>query len=216
VDYAPAPFGIALRLSSTLGDPLSHFNRAPAPFSPSAVPEETGLLDVSQEEHRRIRHTRDQSRRIADGRRFGELLIGERIITAAQLETALRLQAASRTYTPLGQVLLFSNKVITRQQLNALLHRHNKRSWLGDPLKTGSITAYNYTMRSHFSRRTPMPVGQALIRLGYVSETTMRDALCTQLHINFFDWIRLDRSGCPPDLDALCGWHPALKCERIV
>ena len=40
-----------------------------------------------------------------------------------------------------------------------------------------------------------MPIGQVLIRLGYVSETTMRDALCTQLHINFFDLdpIAIDR-----------------------
>ena len=32
-----------------------------------------------------------------------------------------------------------------------------------------------------------MPLGRALITLGYLNETTMRDALCTQLHVNFFD-----------------------------
>jgi hypothetical protein len=32
-----------------------------------------------------------------------------------------------------------------------------------------------------------MPLGQALVRLGYVTDMMMRDALCTQLHVNFFD-----------------------------
>jgi type IV pilus assembly protein PilB len=30
-------------------------------------------------------------------------------------------------------------------------------------------------------------LGKALISLGYIDEITMRDALCTQLHMNFFD-----------------------------
>jgi hypothetical protein len=32
-----------------------------------------------------------------------------------------------------------------------------------------------------------MPIGLALIRQGALNEMTMRDALCTQLHVNFFD-----------------------------
>ena len=61
------------------------------------------------------------------GRRFGEVLVEECIITAEQLEAALRLQAVSPTYVPIGQVLL-ANKLVTRRQLDALLHRHKKRS----------------------------------------------------------------------------------------
>jgi Type II secretion system (T2SS), protein E, N-terminal domain len=121
------------------------------------------------------------------GRRFGEVLVEEMIITAAQLETALRLQAASRTYVPLGQVLL-AKKFITRKQLNSLLHRHRKRSRLGEILvKAGSITRDQLHEALVFQRKRPMPIGQALIQLGYLTESRMRDALCTQLHINFFD-----------------------------
>jgi hypothetical protein len=130
------------------------------------------------------------------GRRFGEVLVEESIITAAQLDAALRQQASARSYVPIGQVLL-ANKVITRRQLNALLHRHKKRSRLGDILvKAGEITAEQLHDALGQQRKTPMPIGQMLIRLGYVSETTMRDALCTQLHINFFDLdsITIDRA----------------------
>jgi hypothetical protein len=120
-------------------------------------------------------------------RRFGEVLLDENLITAAQLETALRLQAASRTYVPIGQVLLAS-KILTRKQLNTLLHRHKKRSRLGDILvKAGRITAEQLHTALNHHRHAPMPLGQALVRLGFVTDMTMRDALCTQLHVNFFD-----------------------------
>ena len=120
-------------------------------------------------------------------RRFGEILVEEKIITEAQLEAALRLQAVSQTYVPIGQVLL-ANKLITRKKLNALLHRHKRRSRLGEILlKARRITAEQLNEALALQRRTPMPIGQALIKLRYVNEATMRDALCTQLHINFFD-----------------------------
>ena len=122
-----------------------------------------------------------------NGRRFGEVLLDENLITAAQLETALRLQAASRTYVPIGQVLLASN-ILTRKQLTALLHRHKKRCRLGDILiKAGRITTDQLHAALTHHRRSPMPLGQALVRLGYVTDMMMRDALCTQLHVNFFD-----------------------------
>lgn len=128
-------------------------------------------------------------------RRFGELLVQDNVITSDQLDAALRLQSVSRTYQPIGQILLH-NKFITRRQLNALLHRHRKRSRIGEVLmKAGRITAVQLDAALALQRKTPMPVGQALIRLGAVSEMTMRDALCTQLHVNFFDLdaINIDR-----------------------
>lgn len=120
-------------------------------------------------------------------RRFGELLVDEHVITGAQLDAALRLQSVSRTYVPIGQVLL-ANKFITRRKLNTLLHRHGKRSRLGEVLiKAGRVTPAQIEAALALQRTTPMPIGQALIRLGALSEMTMRDALCTQLHVNFFD-----------------------------
>lgn len=167
---------------------VSHFSRGPKP-APSVIPRSVPVMQrtagpgaataaaacaISEQES-------------PSARRLGEVLLDENLITAAQLETALRLQAASRTYVPIGQVLL-AGKILTRKQLNALLHRHNKRSRLGDILlKAGRITADQLHAALTHHRRSPMPLGQALVRLGYVTDMMMRDALCTQLHVNFFD-----------------------------
>ncbi|TMQ17694.1 MAG: hypothetical protein E6K82_20940 [Candidatus Rokuibacteriota bacterium] len=178
---------------------MSHFSQDPkavSPFSRGPKPSrEPANGTPANGTPATVPTTAPAAQESPSGRRFGEVLVEEKIITTAQLETALRLQAAARTYVPLGQVLL-ANKVITRRQLNALLHRHKKRSRLGDILvKAKEITPEQLHEALVEQRKTPMPIGQVLIRLGYVSETTMRDALCTQLHINFFDLdpIAIDR-----------------------
>jgi Type II secretion system (T2SS), protein E, N-terminal domain len=118
-------------------------------------------------------------------RRFGELLVEDAVITQEQLDAALRLQTVARVYVPIGQVLLM-NKLITRKKLNALLNRHGKRSRLGAILvKAGRITVAQ--LEEALAHRARMPLGRALITLGYLDEIAMRDALCTQLHVNFFD-----------------------------
>jgi hypothetical protein len=120
-------------------------------------------------------------------RRFGELLVADGVITQDQLDAALRLQTVAHAYMPIGQVLL-ANKLITRKKLNALLYRYGKRSRLGAILmKAGHITAAQLEEALAHQRRAHMPLGRALISLGYLDEITMRDALCTQLHVNFFD-----------------------------
>ena len=120
-------------------------------------------------------------------RRFGELLVADGVITQDQLDAALRLQSVARSYMPLGQVLL-ANKLITRKTLNGLLHRWGKRSRLGEILvKAGRITPAQLEEALAYQRRMHMPIGKALITLGYIDEMAMRDALCTQLHVNFFD-----------------------------
>jgi len=123
----------------------------------------------------------------ANGRRFGDLLVEAKLITPAQLDTALRLQARARVYLPLGQVLV-AEKIITRKQLTALLQRHRKRSRLGQILiKAGCIIEPQLNDALALQSRTRVPLGRALTQLGYVTEPMLRDALCTQLHINFFD-----------------------------
>ena len=145
-------------------------------------------------------------------RRFGELLVEENVITSAQLEAALRRQSVSRAYVPIGQVLL-AHKVVTRRTLNALLHRHGKRSRLGAMLiKAGRITAVQLDAALALQRKAPMPIGQALIRLGALSEMAMRDALCAQLHVNFFD---LDPVNIDPTLARLVSHRYATR-HRIV
>jgi hypothetical protein len=120
-------------------------------------------------------------------RRFGELLVAEAVITQDQLDVALRRQTVARSYMPLGQVLLVC-KLITRKKLNTMLQRYGKRSRLGAILvKAGRISRAQLEEALLAQRRLHVPVGRALITLRYIDELTMRDALCTQLHVNFFD-----------------------------
>lgn len=132
----------------------------------------------------------------ASARRFGELLVAEGLITPEQLDVALRRQTVARSYMPIGQVLL-AGKLITRKNLNAMLHRYGKRSRLGAILvKAGRVTRAQLEEALLAQRRLHVPIGRALITLRYIDEMTMRDALCTQLHVNFFDLdkISLDRT----------------------
>jgi Type II secretion system (T2SS), protein E, N-terminal domain len=130
-------------------------------------------------------------------RRLGELLIRDGLISGAQLEVALRLQAASPSYVPVGQVLV-AHKFISRETLTMALRRYRKAARLGEVLlKAGHITAAQLAEGLELQRGTSLRIGQMLVRLGWVSETTMRDALCTQLHVNFVD---IDAIAIDPDL----------------
>jgi len=129
-------------------------------------------------------------------RKFGELLIEERAITGEQLEDALHVQGASRHYLPLGQVLLNRGR-LSRAQLTILLRRHRKGARLGELLvRSGQITTDQLQTALDQQTRTRQPLGLTLMGLGFVSEETMREALCAQMHVNFFDLdlIKLDRS----------------------
>lgn len=132
----------------------------------------------------------------APGSRFGELLVDEALITPDQLNEALRVQSTLATYTPLGQILL-SRGWLTRTQLNSLLRRHRKRARLGDLLvRAKRITPEQLQTALARQQQTRQPLGRTLMALGYVTEETMREGLCTQVHVNFFDLdlIPLDRA----------------------
>jgi type IV pilus assembly protein PilB len=119
--------------------------------------------------------------------RLGELLVAEGLLTPTQLEEALRVQRAPDGYAPLGHILI-TQKIVTRDQLLSVLERHRRSSKLGDILvKSGEInhTQLHAALDEH--RRTQQPLGEVLLRLGYVSEERLRVALCRQLHIRFFN-----------------------------
>ena len=187
--------------------------RLPVALAPEFSPADRGrtsqMLDSIQ--------TADLRPGSSPARRLGELLVHEMVITAAQLEVALRLQAVSHTYVPLGQVLL-AQRFITRKKLDAMLQRHGKRARLGEILlRAGRITTAQLAEAIVYQRRMSMPIGQALVRLGWVSETAMRDALCTQLHINFLD---LDAIVIDKDLARLVSerfarWHSLVPVFRV-
>ena len=118
--------------------------------------------------------------------RLGELLLAEDLITSAQLEEALRVQAANEGYAPLGHILVTQN-IITRDQLVSVLERHRRSSKLGDLLlRSRELSAEQLETALAEQRRSGQALGEVLIRLGLVSEERMRKALCRQLHIQFF------------------------------
>jgi type IV pilus assembly protein PilB len=79
-------------------------------------------------------------------------------------------------------------------------------------IKARRITTAQLDAALALQRKAPMPIGQALIRLGALSEMTMRDALCAQLHVNFFD---LDPVNIDPTLARLISHRYAAR-HRIV
>jgi Type II secretion system (T2SS), protein E, N-terminal domain len=146
------------------------------------------------------------------GRRLGELLIEEKLVTREQLDEALRVQSTLTSYIPLGQVLMMRG-CVTRAQLTALLRRYSKRARLGELLvRAKRVTPEQLQNALARQAHTRQPLGHTLISLGYVTEETMREALCTQLHINFFD---LDRIPLDPLLARLVNEKYATKRRAV-
>ena len=144
---------------------------------------------------------------VAD-RKFGELLIEERAITREQLEEALRVQSALRHHLPLGQILLNRGR-LNRAQLTTLLKRHRKSARLGELLvRSGQITTDQLQTALEQQHQTGRPLGAILMALGFVSEETMRGALCAQVHVNFFD---LDLVKIDPSLARLVNEKYAIR-----
>jgi len=153
--------------------------------------------------------------------RLGQLLVRDGLITETQLQAALRLQAASRSYVPIGHVLV-AHGYISRKALTRALRRHQKSVRLGEVLlKDGHITAAQLEEALEHQRGTPLRLGQMLVRLGWVRETTMRHALCTQLHVNFIDIdaIAIDRDVArliPEDFARRYSVIPLLRVDDVV
>jgi type II secretion system (T2SS) protein E len=149
---------------------------------------------------------------MAPGSRFGELLVDEALITPDQLSEALRVQSALTTYTPLGHILMMRG-FLSRTQLNNLLRRHRKRARLGDLLiRARRITPEQLQTALARQQEIRQPLGRTLMALGYVTEETMREALCAQMHVNFFD---LDRIPLDPGLARLVSEKYAVRRKVV-
>jgi hypothetical protein len=146
------------------------------------------------------------------GSRFGEILVDEALITPDQLAEALRVQSTLAVYTPLGEILMMRGW-LTRTQLTSLLRRHRKRARLGDLLvRAKRITPEQLQTALGRQQQIGQPLGRTLMALGYVTEVTMREALCAQMQVNFFD---LDPISIDPVLAKLVDDKYAFK-RRVV
>jgi len=132
--------------------------------------------------------------------RLGELLIQEGLISQEQLDAALHAQGSLPSYNPLGQVLI-DQQLLTRKQLTAILVRYRKRLLLGQILvKAKVITDERLKGALFYQRKTGLRLGDALVQLGLVTETQLRQAICAQLNIPFAE---LDQFTPDPELGRL-------------
>jgi Type II secretion system (T2SS), protein E, N-terminal domain len=118
---------------------------------------------------------------------LGQFLIKEKLITEAQLDEALRLQASMDPYTPIGQVLV-GQKFITLKQLNSVLDKYRKRPKLGAVLIAAKVITevqLEQAMANQRARRARL--GDTLIQLGLATETQIKQAVCIQLNLPFID-----------------------------
>jgi type IV pilus assembly protein PilB len=130
---------------------------------------------------------RKPSEEVEEGSRLGNLLVKEGLLTQAQLEEALRAQAALGEPRPLGQILV-EQKLITPRQLNLVLDVYRKRPRLGEVLvRSGVLTDGQLEIALEEQNRSGQPLGQVLLNLRYLTEELLRQALCTQLNIAFID-----------------------------
>jgi hypothetical protein len=119
--------------------------------------------------------------------RLGDLLRKEGLVTDAQLEEAVRVQASLQSYKPLGQILV-DQGAITRRQLNHVLELYQKRPRLGDILlRSRAITQAQLDAALERHRQTGEPLGEALLQLRILTEEAMRQALCMRLNIPYVD-----------------------------
>jgi hypothetical protein len=128
--------------------------------------------------------------------RLGEILRQHDLITDAQLQEALHIQQTRKTYTPLGHILV-EQKTLTPAQLTYYLAKYHTQLQLSDVLiKTRLITENQLQTALEHQKRLGVSLGAALLKLNYISEEALKQAICLQLNIPFveLDLMSLDRS----------------------
>jgi hypothetical protein len=129
---------------------------------------------------------------------LGDLLLNAGLITKDRLQEALHLQATGPRHTPLGQVFV-GLRVLTRKQLNSILDSHRKRSSLGQILlRAGVLNQPQLDEVLQYQKTHKIRLGQAGLRLNFVTEEHLKEALAAHLNIDF---INLDSIDLDPHLD---------------
>jgi type IV pilus assembly protein PilB len=129
---------------------------------------------------------------VEGGQRLGELLVKEGLVTPAQLEEALRVQEGLGDPRPLGHILM-DRGVISRHQLDFVLDAYGKRPRLGEVLeRAGLISRGQLEIALEEQKRSGLRLGEVLLRLQYVTEDLLRQALCVHVNVPFIDLDALD------------------------
>jgi hypothetical protein len=131
---------------------------------------------------------------------FGGLLIREGLINQAQLDKALALQQEREPRPLLGRMLL-DQKLVTPHELNAVLAKYRRTQLLGDVLvETKAITPAQLETALAAQRKTHGALGDTLVRLGFITERSLKHALSIQLDILLVD---LDSWSIDPGMTAV-------------
>jgi type IV pilus assembly protein PilB len=143
---------------------------------------------------------------------LGELLVRERLITEAQLRSALKKQEDSKAYVPLGQILL-AQRLVTQRQLNLVLGGGDKRPKIGELLlRAGAITQDQLDHALKEQKKHHLPLGQLLVKLGLLTDEAMRQTLALQLNIPYLD---LDRTNIDRGLSRIINRNYARRHSLV-
>jgi type IV pilus assembly protein PilB len=140
--------------------------------------------------------------------KIGEILIKEGLISIAQFQNALKYQKKLKKHMPMGQILI-NQKAITQKTLNFVLNRFQKRIQLGDLLiQSGVLTKQQLEVGLKYQEKMGIRLGDALVKLNFITEEVMKQTLCTQLNIAFLDFANITLK---PELSKLINKNYALK-----
>lgn len=118
---------------------------------------------------------------------LGERLVLEELITREQLAAALQTLGDEHPGHPLLGQTLIEQKALTHQQLARVLERHG-RPRLGEVLlATRAITNEQLAFALEQQARTGLRLGDIFVKLNFVTEKEMKQALCAQLSVPFVD-----------------------------
>lgn len=114
---------------------------------------------------------------------IGELLVQEGYVSREQLNEAITLQKANKSYVPLGEVCV-GMRLISRAELQQLLKKHKKRLYLGELLvNLGALTPDELNRVLDIQKFERKKLGTILIESGYITEPQLLNILSQQLGI---------------------------------
>ncbi|MBI5342288.1 MAG: Flp pilus assembly complex ATPase component TadA [Deltaproteobacteria bacterium] len=115
--------------------------------------------------------------------KIGELLVLEGLISEEQLNEAIALQSGSKTYVPLGEILV-GQRLISRIELQQILKKNKRRLYLGELLVDAGYLDHDAVQKAlEVQQIERKKLGAILVEHGYITEANLINLLSTQLGI---------------------------------
>lgn len=118
---------------------------------------------------------------------IGQALLEEGVITQAQLDRALRVQALLEQPKQLGE-LLIELGYATKQAVSDAIAKHGRHMRLGEILvEQGLITMDTLDMALLLQKERGLRLGEALVELGAINERTLLQNIAHQSHTTYIE-----------------------------